>query len=186
MTTQRTAVLLLCIHELSLILQSDLAVDGQVPGLHSGSAVNKACPAVPRNIQRSCSMMPWLLHSCFLPSSDTSEPMVTRRGRTCQLGTEVCVWLAKLSKLKRLPWYVTAISHQQMADQKRQIPSDAKWCRGLMIYGPIPCILKSPCLAIIPCFLDWWCSCRGWPGWDTLWQLLIFTSSCSVLARRHR
>lgn len=132
----------------------------------SGSAVNKACPAEPHNIEGSCSMMPWLLHPWFLPSSDTSGSMVARRGRRCQMGTEVCVWLAEFSKLKRLPWYVTAISHQQTPDQRRQIPSDAKCCRALMIYGHIPHILKSSCLATISCFLDWWQQCRAWPGWD--------------------
>lgn len=59
MTTQRAVVLLLCVHEeLSLTQPSDLAEYGQVSGLHSGSAVNKACPAEPHNIETSCSMMP--------------------------------------------------------------------------------------------------------------------------------
>lgn len=133
----------LCFEKLSLTLPSDLAVYGQVSGLHSSSAVNKPpYPAEPHNIQRSCSMMPWFLHPCFLPNSDTSGPVVARRGRRCQMGTEICVWLAELSKLKRLPWYVTAISHQQMPDQRRQIPSDAKCCRGLMIYGHISLYFK--------------------------------------------
>lgn len=118
------------------------------------------------NIQRSCSIIPWLLHPWLLLSSDTSGPMVARRGSRCQMGTEVRVWLAELSKLKRLPWYVTAISHQQTPDQRRQSPSDAKCCSGFMIYGHIPHILKSSCLATISCFLDWWRQCRGWPGWD--------------------